>query len=454
MIEQRRQEALRQLLGLAVDYGKKRVSAQTGFLHYFGPHAQVHETIPIYDNALFALTLMRTHTSENIAKAKDLLSALLYFQNEEGNFPCNLHEYPQVKDRAMALRLHPILKTFQRDYSHVLGQELRDRLNASLQAMQHCQKQFIQETPQLPLFLKLQTLDEPKDLDISSIDWKTWQPELLAEAALSFYWNHSSIKASSFASLWEHLSNSWHRPTLSYGGPSNKQRQWKYFPQATLYELLMWYLSGEIPARSDLPSLHLLLHAALLPTKISDPIPGIENDAPIRIRTIDKAEVLPDAEDCRFHPFYCLFGSSEKPLTFVSQVDAKTLVKINQKQDNTFELSYALTGDFEDVNDERAMEIGFYIPKPFANITVDGVKATTFSFNQHVAIESENQLFELTFHSDETQGQFIGHIYPGNRPAQCANKEAEKFSAFDWQILLRTLKRDPNAVVVVTVRVK
>lgn len=77
----------RTLLEIGYEYARKHQSPQTGFLH-FG------DTIPLYDNLLFALLLMQTKTVENTLEGMKIVEKLMHFQTPSGFFPRHVHEYP------------------------------------------------------------------------------------------------------------------------------------------------------------------------------------------------------------------------------------------------------------------------------------------------------------------------------------------------------------------------
>ncbi len=81
------------------------------------------------------------------------------------------------------------------------------------------------------------------------------------------------------------------------------------------------------------------------------------------------------------------------------------------------------------------IEIAFYCDAhPDNNILVNGKKATTFQLGDTITI---GKALSLQFNR-AGEGDFFGHIHPGNRPSQLA---PHKFEAYDWKIALRTLRR-------------
>ncbi len=74
-------------------------------------------------------------------------------------------------------------------------------------------------------------------------------------------------------------------------------------------------------------------------------------------------------------------------------------------------------------------------------VFVEGQKATVFKLEDQIEIRTPSQSISLSFHLTEGVGDFLGHIFPGNRPSQIA----KGFQTYDWHIGLRTLRRSPSA---------
>ncbi len=115
-------ETIRRFIEWAMAAGRSFQSSQTGFIHYYYelPQCSNHQTIPIYENTLFALALLRSRQIENIKEAQNLLKRLLVFQHNHfdpscGNLPVYLHEFPFCRDFSMGIQLlAPLLFYFGR----------------------------------------------------------------------------------------------------------------------------------------------------------------------------------------------------------------------------------------------------------------------------------------------------------------------------------------------------
>lgn len=211
-------------LELAMKAGRARQSPLTGFIHHSYENLERSaETIPVYENFCFALTLFRSKTVENVLEAKTLLERLFAFQTAEG-FPLFLHEFPQVKSRKLEKKLSIVAQFLLRDFSPVLGEFLRQKLEG--------------------LVRPLERTEEITDLLIQS--------QLTGEDITS-------------ATQW------WNKEALCYTG---SQKQERGEPAVTLYDLILGEWGGKMPARA-LQDHPVHLQASLIyPNRVtlSDPV--------------------------------------------------------------------------------------------------------------------------------------------------------------------------------------
>ena len=124
--------------------GQQLRSKQTGYVHFHYGHVQPpFETIPLIENALFVLALLRSRIVEKMQEGMLLLKGLLGFQVHSqdenlGNFPLYLHQYPQCNDSTVALQLLAPFYWMMVQFGHVLGGSLRDALERAAElAIRH-----------------------------------------------------------------------------------------------------------------------------------------------------------------------------------------------------------------------------------------------------------------------------------------------------------------------------
>lgn len=91
-----------------------------------------------------------------------------------------------------------------------------------------------------------------------------------------------------------------------------------------------------------------------------------------------------------------------------------------------------------DVQRNDPFEVAFFCDRsPETEIFVEGKKGTLFRLNEEITVQTPEKTLQLRFILKEGSGDFLGHIFPANRPSQIA----KGYEAYDWQIALRCLRR-------------
>jgi hypothetical protein len=88
---------------------------------------------------------------------------------------------------------------------------------------------------------------------------------------------------------------------------------------------------------------------------------------------------------------------------------------------------------------------------PEKEILVHGQKATTFRLGDPITIQTPTATIQLKFELVQGAGDFCGQIFRANRPSQIACKGPNQYEAYDWQIGMRTLRRQGPAQIRVQV---
>ncbi len=78
---------------------------------------------------------------------------------------------------------------------------------------------------------------------------------------------------------------------------------------------------------------------------------------------------------------------------------------------------------------------------PETKLTINGQIGMVFSLGDTIEIHTPAIQITLCFEQLSGTGDFCGHISRGNRPNQIANVGEHQFVAYDWQIGIRTLRR-------------
>ena len=291
-------EPLRQMVELTLSAGRPRQSSQTGFIHYY--YQKIEEeahTIPILENMVFILALFRTRMSDNIQEAKSLLDKLLYFQNsiendENGNFPVYLHEYPHCKDRMMGIRLLIPLYWIWQGFHHILGEPLKNRTKESiLRLLDYSLKMVKERNAPYPYLLQIgglarafgqlftvpnyvdqgQTIIDVQEREPNRSFWLS--PEGLSEVITAVQISDPSFRSEHGQKLWEYLSNTWDSVSCAYIGPGWREYQSGTEPTPCLYDLFMGIVSGSYSYRAFVDHPYQLKAALLQPIPIKLPVP-------------------------------------------------------------------------------------------------------------------------------------------------------------------------------------
>ncbi len=443
---------IKQLIDLAIACGRKRLSPQTGYIHHCS-HAldeEVHYPIPVVENALFALALMRSKTSENILEAKNLLERLLHFQNEEGNFPIYLHEYPKAHDRYLGAHLllpfHWILKQF----ASILGADLRLRLQEAFdRLLEYTLKSHVEKPAPYPLHIKIAAIagDPHFDALITPPDATLWfHPQHIGDILSALQVVYPSIAESSWEPFWKHLGTLWHHPSCSYAGPALKDLQKGFEPKPSLYDLYMGYFSGAFSKRALADSIFHLQAALIQPTDDKLVVPnypcrfqGHIGASPYYLyHTPSYAySVIRDKET----PLRIVWGTPQKAHTFVLQKGNIASFDF-QADDPLLELRMNLGEPIHVEDREENRELAFYFDaSEEARISVDGHSSSTFQLGQELMLHLDGLTLSLNLTIEEGTGHFFGHLMRGNRPSQISLKGTHRHQSFDWQVFLRTLRR-------------
>lgn len=345
----------RQLVDLATHAARKLESAQTGFIHY-----PTRDTIPFYENFCFCLALFRSLVGDNVQEAKERLSHLLSFMDENGLFPTYMHEYPKMCPYA---RSSFPLKLIEKHFGHILGCEIRAKL---------------QTVAPLPM--------PPKEI-LSSRDAALAALHLEDLTPLTPYWD----------------------PELNiYNGPLNDERQREGEIELTLFDLFM----GNSPRILKPHPLHI--EAAL-----------VFSPRPVEFSYAHHPATIPHGKG--YHLLRKVWNEGDHLHTLVCQ-----------------EKKMTLEGDIliypEEIPDEKnRTELSFFVNyHPSNTILINKEKGTVFRLEDVVQIGDN---WKLSFEKVNGEGDFLGHISRGNRPAQL---DTDITHAHDWKISIRTLRRSKN----------
>jgi hypothetical protein len=477
-------QRVRQLTEIAISAGRNFQSPQTGFIQHCYRLTDENErhTIPLLENFLFALALLRSRDAESITEAKAILNKLLHFQNKEegkffGSFPTYLHEYPECKDYFFTVSILPIFYWILRHFSPVLGNELKQRLVLSTKNILKFVDTILKEKT-APFQVRVKYAASCKafgelweDVDLKKLgseqleeirgetvlpDFGSWfAPTHIADTLVALQMAYSSIPNSPWKHFWEYVNQSWSEKALCYTGPKVKDIQWGTEPQANLYDLFLGYLSGNYPYRAFTSHPHQL-HAAIIQAhpekltpinyplqvegKVADYSWCIKQTEDYSLSAIQKVPLEPSL-DRGVHPLFISWGDPTCTHSFVCQGGNSSLIDYKLVPDG-IDLIFSLFENVQVEDKEKSREITFFIDQlEGLEFKINDKSATSFQLNEKISLKKSKFQLHLTFLLEEGDGRFLGHIMPGNRLSQVNVKGENRFKAYDWEIALRTVRR-------------
>lgn len=486
-------ELLRQLNELAIAFGRKFQSAQTGFIHYCYhiQEGESHLAIPTVENFLFALALLKSRSVDNANEAKNLLEALLHFQNKNaeeisnGNFPIYLHEFPICKDRFTGVRAGSAIYWILKLFHNILGQNLKKRLEESfLNILRHALKMQNEKPAPYALSVQIASLAKAGGIMLQNQPIEACGEELLESLRTtteSLYWHspmamgtmltaltmvYPRLSDSPWKDFWKYLEQTWHRQTCYYVGPAIREWQQGYEPQVSIYDLFLGYFSGRFSDRALRESL-VHLEAALIqsyedtlqeptyPLKLDQSLGKakgyVEHGSQLAFSFVEK-KLSSNLEDRAFYPLKIVWGNSSRIHTFVVQGGNSKEIEFKLVPGG-IDLFFDLD-EIQEIEDrEKTREVIFFIDAhDELEQRISGQKATTFLLDEQILLRSGVFNVSLKFSLERGEGKFLGHRMLGNRPSQISLKGSRRYDAYDWQIFLRTLKRSESCVIKASLR--
>lgn len=381
-------------------------SSQTGLIHR-------GDVIPLYENLCFALALFRSHIGEQVEEGKDILRRLLPFYAQ--GFPLYLHEYPNPSTPAhqvrCALPIHWILKLYHR----VIELPLKKELEKILQGLDPSHLSPLYEM----LYLALKGKEIPRYTPCFSHEWGLL---LLAYQLLD--------EKPSW--ILEEALECWHPELMAYSGPPLQEYQRKKEPELTLYDLFMAEHQRDTSQRFQ-GSHPIHLQAALV-FPFKKPLP-LCSPKTLMFQTERREKWSAKG----FHLIRYLWGNADTLYSLVCQED----LQLEQKGED-----FLLTYPMEIPGEKERMELPLYCThRPDVHLSVEGRKETVFELGEPVEIQTPEKTVTLIFSLEKGEGQFMGHIKRGNRPAQIGSLGPQDFTSHDWLIGLRTIHRSEDCII-------
>lgn len=389
-----------------LEVARAKQSLQTGFLHD-------EDVIPIYENLCFSLALFRTHTTKQVEEGKKLLKRLLSFFSK--GFPFYLHDYPNIAlptyQIRCALPLYWILKL----YHHVIETPLKKSLMRVYKELIQQEKDVFSPFYQI-LFCALHGKEIRKCTPRFSYEWGLL---LLAYQILDE------------RPLWildEALAH-WHSELMVYSGPPVQEYQRKTQPEVNLYDLFMSEYQKTCSTR--IIEFYPVQGALVFPFK--------ERRLQRLPSSLQIVEEKKNWNKKGFHLMRLIWGSADWIRSLVCQSD----MCLKRKGD---QLQFFYPKDTPGEKDR--IELSFFTEYDVdTQILIEGKRQTVFYLDETITIQTSKKIVQLRLSLEKGEGNFIGHIKRGNRPAQVAITDLKDFSSYDWQIDLHSISRSNEVVI-------
>lgn len=476
----RENEPIRQASKIALSAGRYFQSPNTGFVHYsYDIHETDYDTIPLVDNFLWVLTLLRTKQRDPMQEAFVLLQRLLFYE-ENGAFPRYLHEAPECKDRYLSAHLlAPMFRIWQ-GFKKVLPDEIKERLFSVIErvcdrCVQLCEKEFPPYQLRVKIGCGLIAFARDKGQNIlqecqeKGVTESWFSPDHLGDILVSLSMIYPNLENSPWKSLWFHVTDMWYRPTASFVGPALFQRQQASEPQATILDLYMGMISTQYSQRAiQVHPYHLqaallyemehTLPTAFVPHAASGTFLDKEgekrtwrvmhfSDYALGIMEMKKEEER--SHQYRVIPFQLHWGDMNRVHTFCLQGGNVNQLKIKELEQKKVELEVVVS-ELEDPK----KDLSFYLDgHEGLKKSVEQKACSTFELGERIELQAVGLALGLTMQIENRQGRYQGTIHPGNRPSQMKKKGQDRFLAFDKEIVLRCVQRKGPETLKVTIEI-
>jgi hypothetical protein len=437
---------------MALHFGRSRQSEITGFVHFHYSDFNNWETIPLFENFCFILSLFRTHLSDHALEAALHLEKIFHWQvsgpDNDGAFPRYIHEYPKISDVKQNLNVLAALFFIKTNYEHVLKTELRKKLEQAFQRL----LQFCVQANESRPFKKgyaaiLQALQSVVGRETSTVkipvliqNTRDCAQYMIAGQILLTDKPH----VQSAHGLITEIVNYWSLQYQTYIGPCIVEKQLFTEPRSTLFDFFMAALYNMRPRRITIKSPIQLQAALVLPLTFKHGQKAIPQAMSRGWKATEinqfflqySSERIEQINNLGAHLFRLLWMGKNNNLFSLSCQDRQLQIEKMTALSNGVEwiVNYP---EVKETTDQ--MECNLYVNRgPNLEVLVEEQKATVFELQDQVTIYCEGYRINLTFSVVAGNGIFLGHIFPGNRPAQKSN---ELYKAYDWRIGLRTIQR-------------
>lgn len=399
---------LKKVYALGLKFAKERVSSESGFFHWNYENTLSRDTIPLFENFCYVLALLRSHQSDLMLDARDILQRLLAFQGEGGMFPVYLHQYPKTYSRNLGVLQLAALFRIQDEYGHILGDKVRPLLGSAIKelinAVSLLELEGVRKYLADALLYKMGICGAPEEI-----------PPFHSTKELN-----ELIVANDLLSRTTTIP--WHQELQIYTGPLALEKQDGFSPEISILDLLF--------REKVVVNTPIALFAELLLE------PNIQASS--------------EGGDYLFQCEPSNMRLCTKNHTLVIEQKGADLQRVPTENG----VSFTLTLPKAPLSDDgKEVEWSIFVnDDPKVDFFVNGVKASMFYLHDNLTFVMDGRKFRLTVEVQSGSAHICGHLAKGNRSSQISPLAKTEWKAFDWQIAYRTLSRTENCTLLVTMR--
>ncbi|MDF2578094.1 MAG: hypothetical protein K0S74_1578 [Chlamydiales bacterium] len=469
-------------IDLAIEVGRRWQSPQTNWIHYcpgsWGINEK-HDPIPLYENALWALALLRSSSTEERHMGKAVLVELLAYQYKQGewagNFPVYMHQYGAIPERWTAINWLIPLYWAQHELSSVFRDELELIKKALELTLEYCLRAM--KVNEIPPYFAALIMAVTKVYKHFNSEFKVDEATLSKEPIqdwLNQFEHLDQYKRFYALQVWQLLAEIEEQPQLKdklkkvyhewdrvRGVQLSSIREYRYW--GTQNSILPYDIFLKIAYQVSLPLVEDI--SIITPVALS-----IALIRPINIHYPESEQSLLDNHDesvdksMIFHseclsyllknnssttgtlsannhqPLNLFWGDQKHPHSLVCEVRDPFVVEY-KKGFQEITLFFHILNRIE-LSSKKSLWLCSF----FADIQeqmewkIEGQPATIFKLQEKVTLSTKEINLNFVFEQVNGNGRFFGHLLQANRPGQLLNKGSDRFKVFDWMLGLRVVE--------------
>lgn len=422
------------------------------------------ESAPFYHNFLYALILLKTKQRPQIEEGLDLLKRLFHFQIDEnenkGNFPRYLHQYPFCDRKFEIVDILLPLYWIYKDFHQIFSKELKAKLSEILEKGVACLVEVTKnQTFSYLLSVQVFCLLKAYGKLLNRHNWqeigdqgfekvfsqgvnKAWgSTRHLSKMILYLSLIEDSNDLLYLQPFWNFLFQSWHQSLRSYCGAGLNDHFYQEKSEQTIYHYFMsMQLEQKLPVLLDADLMETTLLTPFKITNFSPPLAELHYFlAPFEITQHSEESFsysyfnLASSEWEKrggFYPFRLLMkGANSSVDHFLLQMG--TYCQMSKLSSKKIEISFSDSG-------EADLDISFYINlSSGVQILSNGGKARLFDTGYPIEFVFKFFKIKLTCPDQVPNGGVWMQLQQDNSRSQIVKEFNE---TYDWHLYFRKSK--------------